>query len=114
MVVLVFWIAGTSLSYGRPARKPSTTRSKFEISPSISLDSRMYSKPLACRPFCCRGRLEKSWAGIVGQLGSSGAIGSDGVGFPGERSAGKRVSDHTSNSVSSGPSGRIRYDEALL
>ena len=38
-------------------------------------DSRMYSKPLVCRPFCCRGRLEKSWCGIGGQRGSSGAIG---------------------------------------
>ena len=58
------------------------TRSKFEISPSIWSDSRMYSNPLACRPFCCLGRLEKSWAGIVGQLGSSGASGSGGVGLP--------------------------------
>ena len=58
------------------------TRSKFEISPSIWSDSRMYSNPLACRPFCCFGRLEKSWAGIIGQLGSSGASGSGGVGLP--------------------------------
>src|SRR5262249_8403387 len=42
MVVLAFWIAGTSDSYGRPARKPSMTRSKFEISPSIRSDRRMY------------------------------------------------------------------------
>src|ERR1700722_2444591 len=60
MVVLVFWIAGSSVSYGKPAIKPSTTRSKFEISPSIWSDSRMYSNPFECSPFCCRGRLEKS------------------------------------------------------
>ena len=34
-------------------------------------DRRMYSKPLACSPFCCRGRFEKSCAGIGGQRGSS-------------------------------------------
>ena len=90
------------------------TRSKFEISPSILLDNRMYSKPLECNPFCCLGRLEKSWAGIGGHRGSSGAMGSGGVGRPAERSDGKRVSDQISNNVSSGPSGRIRYDDALL
>ena len=74
----------------------------------------MYSNPLECKPFCWRGRLEKSWAGIGGQRGSSGAMGSGGVGLPAESSEGKRVSDQISNSVSSGPSGRIRYDEALL
>src|SRR5262249_18019713 len=42
MVVLVFWMAGSSVSEGRPAMKPSTTRSKLEISPSIRLDNRMY------------------------------------------------------------------------
>ena len=90
------------------------TRSKFEISPSILLDNRMYSKPLECNPFCCLGRLEKSWAGIGGQRGSSGAMGSGGVGLPVTWSGGMRVSDQISNSVSSGPSGRIRYEEALL
>src|SRR5882757_6846625 len=34
MVVFVFWIAPTSCSYGTPARKPSMTLSKLEISPS--------------------------------------------------------------------------------
>ena len=35
MVVLVRWMAGKRRSCGRPARKPSTTRSKLEIRPSI-------------------------------------------------------------------------------
>ncbi len=46
IVVFVFWIAGTSRSYGRPARKPSMTRSKFEISPSISVRQPHVLEPL--------------------------------------------------------------------
>src|SRR5262249_60399652 len=99
---------------GRPARNPSMTRSKFEISPSISVDSRMKSNPLACKPFCWRGRLEKSWAGITGQLGSSDASGSGGGGFPGERSPGERGGDQISKGVSSGPRGRMGADDPLL
>lgn len=74
----------------------------------------MNSNPLECNPFCWRGRLEKSCAGIGGQRASSGAMGSGGVGLPVTWSGGIRVSDQISNRVSSGPSGRMRYDEALL
>ena len=73
--------AGSSFSYGRPARKPSMVRSKFEMPPSARSDRRMYSNPLACRPRCCLGRFEKSWAGIGGQRGSSHSHGSGGVGL---------------------------------
>ena len=58
-------------------------RSKFEMCPSARSDRRMYSKPFACRPFCCRGRFEKSCAGIGGHRGSSLSHGSGGVGLPG-------------------------------
>ncbi len=74
----------------------------------------MYSKPFACRPFCCRGRFEKSCAGIGGHRGSSHSHTSGGVGFAGSSPSGNRVSDQISISVSSGPSGRKRYEEALL
>ena len=68
----------------------------------------MYSKPLACRPRCCRGRFEKSWVGIGGNRGSSHSHGSGGVGRTGSLPSGNRVSDQISISVSSGPSGRKR------
>ena len=55
-------------------------RSKFEMCPSSPSDRRMYSKPLACRPRCWRGRFEKSWAGIGGHRGSSHSHTSGGVG----------------------------------
>ena len=74
----------------------------------------MYSKPRACRPFCCLGRFEKSCVGIGGQRASSGAHHSGGVGFSRASSSEKRVSDQSSISVSSGPNGRKRYEEALL
>ena len=74
----------------------------------------MYSKPFACRPRCCRGRFEKSCAGIGGHRGSSLSHGSGGVGGGGSLPCGYRVSDQISISVSSGPSGRNRYEDALL
>ena len=114
IVVLVFWIAGTRRLVRQAGEE--AIDDAFEVrDQSLDLVGQPHVlEALACRPFCCRGRLEKSCAGIGGQRGSSGAIGSGGVGFPGERSGGKRVSDQISNRVSSGPSGRIRYDEALL
>ncbi len=56
-------------------------RWKFEMCPSTRSDNRMYSKPLACSPRCCRGRFEKSCVGIGGQRGSSHSHGSGGVGL---------------------------------
>ena len=69
---------------------------------------------IAWRPFCCRGRFEKSCAGIVGQRGSSHSHTSGGVGRVGSSSSAKRASDQISISVSSGPNGRNRYAEAPL
>src|SRR3954452_4358569 len=89
-------------------------RSKFETPPSASADSRMKSKPLACRPFCCFGRLEKSCRGIGGQRGSSASHSSGRGGDFGSLPGGDRVSDQISIIVSSGPRGRNRYDDALL
>src|SRR5260370_40884006 len=82
--------------------------------PSRPLDRRMYSKPFACRPFCCRGRFEKSCVGIGGQRESSGPHTSGGAGFPGSSPPGNRVSDQISISVSSRPNGRKRDQEARL
>src|SRR5262245_9954198 len=106
--------AGRSRSYGSPARNPSTVRSKLETPPSIPADRRMYSNPFECRPRCWRGRFEKSCVGMGGTRGSSNSHGSGGGGGSGAAPAGKRVSDQISISVSSGPSGRNRYDDALL
>src|SRR3954452_6666432 len=89
-------------------------RSKFEMWPSSPAESRMYSKPLACRPFCCRGMFEKSCVGMAGQRGSSHSHTSGGVGGDTSAPSGVRASDQISINVSSGPSGRNRYDEALL
>src|SRR5262245_27222871 len=106
--------AGRSCSYGSAARKPSIVRWKFEICPSMFSERRMYSNALACRPFCCRGRFEKSCAGMGGQRGSSLSHGSGDSGGSRSVASGNRVSDQISISVSSGPSGRNRYDDALL
>ena len=76
--------------------------------PSICSERRMYSKPLACRPFCWRGRLEKSCVGIGGQRGSSHSHPRAAAARGGSSPSAKRVSDQISISVSSGPSGRNR------
>ena len=68
----------------------------------------MYSKLLACSPFCCRGRFEKSWVGMGGQRGSSNSQTSGTGGVSGSSPSGNRVSDQISMRVSSGPSGRNR------
>ena len=74
----------------------------------------MYSNPWLCSPRCWRGRFEKSWVGMGGTRGSSQSH-TSGTGRRGGSSpSGNRVSDQISISVSSGPSGRNRYDEALL
>ena len=82
--------------------------------PSSRSFRRMYLKPFACRPFCCLGMFEKSCAGIGGHRGSSQSQISGGAGVVGSSPSGKRASDQISISVSSGPSGRNRYEEALL
>ena len=89
-------------------------RLRLEMWPSSRSFSRMYSKPMACRPFCCLGRFEKSWAGIGGHRGSSGSQASGRLRMPGSSPSGNRASDQISMSVSSGPSGRKRYAAAAL
>src|SRR3954466_7524957 len=89
-------------------------RSKLETPPSASADSLMYSNPLLCKPFCCFGRLEKSCRGIGGQRGSSASHISGRGGVSGSLPGANRGRDQISISRSPGPSGRNRYDDALL
>src|SRR5207237_4280402 len=96
------------------ARKPSTVRWRLEMWPSRRSFRRMYLKPLACRPFCCLGMFEKSWVGIGGHRGSSHSHTSGGVGVARSSPSANRVIDQLSMSVSSGPNGRKRYEDALL
>ena len=63
----------------------------------------MCSKPLVCRPRCCRGRFEKSWVGMGGQRGSFHSIGVGVLIGGGASPSGKRVRDQSSNRHSSGP-----------
>ena len=115
IVVFVFWIAGTSRSYGSPARKPSTTRSKFEISPSTSIRQPHELKALGVQSLLLLRQVREVLGG--NRRASSGRrapAARAAVGLPCDSSSGKRVSDQISKSVSSGPSGRIRYDDALL
>ena len=86
-----------------------------EVALGICSEKRMYSKPLACRPCCWRGQVGEVLGGdrrparvvvLPRPRAASGGGGSSPSGY--------RVSDQISISVSSGPSGRNRYDEALL
>ena len=114
MVVLVFWISGISASWRQAGEK--TVNDAFEVGdqPFDLVGQPHVFKTRWSATLLLAWQVGEVLGGDGGQRGSSGAMGCGGVGFPAAWSGGMRVSDQISNSVSSGPSGRIRYDEALL